>query len=168
MDRLLACPASWYPFCVQSEPFPSNFLCWNSRIANKIYKKWAGSKWNCLLNWCHKNYWSNGLFQQQSIVILIRCSPPLLASLLTFRQVKILTSKGWICGKCNGFLFWTIKSAFGILTRLIILTTVMDWKGLLTARSVMEWKGCHLENGRLALGVVFCRANPLGQLYIMP
>ena len=26
----------------------------------------------------------------------------------------------------------------------------------------MEWKGCHFENCRLALGVVFCRVNPLG------
>ena len=38
----------------------------------------------------------------------------------------------------------------------------MDWKGLLKARSVMEWKGCHFVNRRLALGAVFCRVNPLG------
>ena len=28
----------------------------------------------------------------------------------------------------------------------------------------MEWKGCYFENCRLALGVVFCRVNPLGLL----
>ena len=61
----------------------------------------------------------------------------------------------------RGF-FWTIQSVFGIWIRLTILTTVMDWKGLLKAGSVMEWKGCHFENCRLALGVVFCRVNPLG------
>ena len=33
---------------------------------------------------------------------------------------------------------------------------------MLKAGSVMEWKGCHFENCRLALGVVFCRVNPLG------
>ena len=28
----------------------------------------------------------------------------------------------------------------------------------------MEWKGCHSENCRLALGVVFCEVNPPGKL----
>ena len=38
---------------------------------------------------------------------------------------------------------------------------------MLKAGSVMEWKGCHFENRRLALGVVFCRANPLGVLPVV-
>ena len=32
----------------------------------------------------------------------------------------------------------------------------MDWKGLLKARSVMEWKGCHFENRRLGLCSAVC------------
>ena len=43
--------------------------------------------------------------------------------------------------------------------RLTILTTSMDCrpKGLHEAGSVMKWKGCHIENRKLVLEVVFCR-----------
>ena len=67
--------------------------------------------------------------------------------------------------KVQGVLFWTVQSVFKIWIRSTILITVMDWKGLLKAGPVMEWKGCHFENCRLALGVVFCRVNPLGYIH---
>ena len=44
------------------------------------------------------------LFHQLSIHI-DNLLPPLSASQLTRRQAKILTSKGWIYGKCKGFPF---------------------------------------------------------------
>ena len=45
----------------------------------------------------------------------------------------MLLVKGGYVESAGGFLFWTIQSVFGICIILTILTTVMDWKGLLKA-----------------------------------
>ena len=66
--------------------------------------------------------------------------------------------------KVQGVPFLNYSKCIWDLNKVIILTTVMDWKRLLKARLVMEWKGCYMyfENRRLALGDVFCRVHLLG------
>ena len=100
-----------------------------------------------------------GLFHQLSSHFdKLLYTPPLLASLLTSRQAKILTSKGWICGKCKGFPFLNYSKCIWDLNE------------------VNNSHNCHglkrVAQGRVSNGVegvpfVFCRVNPWALLLML-